>query len=96
MPSVGCVQSTRHCRRIVRRMTNGNDGCVKDVLARSVRTRRQDAGLSQHDLAAEAGVRQALISEIEIGSANPTLETLEKIARALDVGIGDLLSGPAA
>ena len=48
---------------------------------------------SQHDLASEAGVRQALISSLEVATANPTLESLEKVAGALNVSVAELLSG---
>jgi transcriptional regulator with XRE-family HTH domain len=47
---------------------------------------------SQLDLANEAGVRQALIGSIEHGRANPTLESLDKVASALDVAVADLLA----
>jgi len=54
---------------------------------------RQEKSWSQHDLAGEAGVRQALISSLEVATANPTLESLEKVAGALNVSVADLLSG---
>jgi transcriptional regulator with XRE-family HTH domain len=41
---------------------------------------------------AERYVRQALISSIEGGHANPTLESLDKVASALDVAVADLLA----
>ena len=59
-------------------------------LAANVRQLRQDAGLSQQDLAAAAKIRQALISEIERGEANPTLESLVKLAEALRVDLARL------
>jgi transcriptional regulator with XRE-family HTH domain len=34
----------------------------------------------------------ALISSIEGGRANPTLESLDKVALALDVAVADLLA----
>jgi transcriptional regulator with XRE-family HTH domain len=36
--------------------------------------------------------RQALISSIERGSANPPLESLDKVASALDVAVADLVA----
>ncbi len=45
---------------------------------------RQDKALTQEELAARAGVSQAMVSEYERG-AIPTLETAAKICRALDV-----------
>jgi transcriptional regulator with XRE-family HTH domain len=35
---------------------------------------------------------QALISSIEHGHANPTRESLDKVASALDVAVADLLA----
>jgi transcriptional regulator with XRE-family HTH domain len=65
---------------------------TKRVMARNIRRMRQDKSWSQHDLANEAGVRQALISSLEIATANPTLESMEKVAGALNVRLADLLS----
>lgn len=65
---------------------------VRRSLAAGLKSGRQDRGLSQSDLAAKAGVRQALVSQIESAEANPTLETLCKLATALNVGIEALLA----
>jgi transcriptional regulator with XRE-family HTH domain len=72
-------------------MARRNSGQTRQLLARNVRRLRQKKSWSQHDLANEAGVRQALVSSIESGQANPTLESLDKVALALDVAVGDLL-----
>jgi transcriptional regulator with XRE-family HTH domain len=62
------------------------------VLGRNVRRLRKKRGWSQEHLAAEAGeLRQALISQIETGRANPTFDTLEYVAAALGVRVYDLL-----
>jgi transcriptional regulator with XRE-family HTH domain len=63
---------------------------VRRGLALSVRALRQKREWSQTELAAQAGVRQALVSAIEVQSANPTVESLNKIASALGVRIEDL------
>ena len=46
--------------------------------------------MSQEDLASEADIRRALISEIERGEANPTLESVIRIASALRVRLSEL------
>ncbi|MGY4224984.1 transcriptional regulator with XRE-family HTH domain [Bradyrhizobium sp. USDA 4503] len=69
---------------------------VKRQLARNLRRLRLERSWSQDDLAAEANVRQALVSAMEVAAANPTLETLDKVAAALGVGVADLLAVPAA
>lgn len=42
---------------------------------------RRAAGMTQRELAEACGVQQAVISRIEHGQGNPTLETLEALAR---------------
>lgn len=46
---------------------------------------RQRAGLSQVQLAEQSGVGQSEISRIENGQANPTLDTLDRLAGPLKV-----------
>jgi transcriptional regulator with XRE-family HTH domain len=65
---------------------------AKRLIARNIRRMRRHKSWSQHDLANEAGVRQALISSLEIATANPTLEPLDKVAGALNVRLADLLA----
>ncbi len=48
-----------------------------------VRWARQDAGLSQRELATRAGVSQQQIAKLESPDENPTVGTLDKVARAL-------------
>ena len=43
---------------------------------------RARAGLSQRELAARAGATQALVARIERGQANPTIDTIARIANA--------------
>jgi len=45
---------------------------------------RLELGLTQHDLAARAGVSQPLIARIESGDVDPRLSTLHKIFNAFD------------
>jgi transcriptional regulator with XRE-family HTH domain len=56
---------------------------IKESMGREVRYRREQAGLSQADLAKEADVRVETISRIEREKGNPTLDTLDNIVRAL-------------
>lgn len=49
----------------------------------AIRWARQDAGLTQAQLAERAGVSQPQIAKLERPRANPTIDTLEKVARAL-------------
>lgn len=65
---------------------------LRATLARRVKERRQLSNLSQRDLAERAGVRQALVSQIELSEANVTLDSLVRIAIALDVDLAGLFA----
>ncbi len=57
----------------------------------NIRKLRQKKGISQDRLSKKADLALNTIVKIETGeSPNPTVETLEKIAKALDVQVGDL------
>jgi len=63
---------------------------LKDTLACRVRELRRAKRMNQRELAEAAAIRQALVSQIERGEANPTLDTIVKIAMALEVRFSDL------
>jgi transcriptional regulator with XRE-family HTH domain len=62
-------------------------------LASSIRTLRLRSGLSQRQLAGRMSVPRTYVSKIENEKATPTLSSLERLARALEVTVPDLLSG---
>ena len=71
-------------------MAGRDSQSARRILARNLRRLRLERGWSQDDLAAEARTRQALVSGIEIGAANPTLASLEKLAATLEVTLAEL------
>lgn len=64
---------------------------VRKRLGRNLRTRREAAGLSQEAFADAAGIHRTYISDIERGVRNPTIEVVDRIAKALHVSAGSLL-----
>lgn len=62
-------------------------------VARSIRCLRLRAGLSQRQLALRMQVPRTYISKIENEKAMPTLSSMERLARALQVTVPDLLRG---
>src|SRR6266705_6151679 len=62
-------------------------------LAASIRSMRLRNGLSQRQLALRMSVPRTYVSKIENEKATPTLSSLERLARALEVAVPDLLSG---
>jgi transcriptional regulator with XRE-family HTH domain len=62
-------------------------------LATSIRSLRLRSGLSQRQLATRMAVPRTYVSKIENEKATPTLSSLERLARALEVSVPELLSG---
>lgn len=56
---------------------------------KELRQMREKAGISQSALARQSGVDRATINKIEHGKRTPGIETLMKLAAALDAEIGD-------
>ena len=65
------------------------DICLK--FGKRVRKARKSIGLSQEELAHEAGSNRTYISDVERGTRNPSIEVVERIAQALNVTMGSLL-----
>ncbi len=62
-------------------------------LATSIRSLRLRNGLSQRQLAGRMSVPRTYVYKIENEKATPTLSSLERLARALEVTVPELLSG---
>ena len=61
-------------------------------IADNIKKYRNKLGISQDKLSKLADVTYNTIIKIESGAnINPTIETLSKIAKALDVGVDDLI-----
>ena len=70
-------------------VSNMTDSAKK--LAENMKKIRARKHMSQGDICRELGVDRAYISTIESGKQNPTLATIENIANALGVSVGELL-----
>ena len=62
-------------------------------LAQSIRSLRLRNGMSQRQLALRMSVPRTYVSKIENEKATPTLSSLERLARALEVSVPSLLTG---
>ena len=62
------------------------------VLGRNVRDVRKLRGMSQEDLAHEAGMKRSYLSDLERGQRNPTVRALGRLADALSVAPSALLA----
>ncbi len=52
---------------------------------------REQINLSQNQLAKKAKISQSMLSDIESKKVSPTLKTLKKISKALNVKLVDIL-----
>lgn len=60
-------------------------------LGRNIRRIREQKKMSQGDICRATGFDRAQMSNIESGNGNPTLATIDKIAKALNVSSDELL-----
>jgi transcriptional regulator with XRE-family HTH domain len=67
-----------------------------DRVGQRLKSARHELGLSTRALAAEAGVSQSLISQIERGECEPSLSTLRSISAALGLMPHDLIGQQAS
>jgi transcriptional regulator with XRE-family HTH domain len=61
------------------------------LLGRNIRACREARGLTQEQLALDAGMKRSYVSELERGLRNPTVRALGRLAGALAVEPVELL-----
>ena len=61
------------------------------VFGNHIRACREQANLTQEELARRMGCSQSYISQIEASDARPTLGTLQKVAEAVGCRVGELV-----
>lgn len=65
---------------------------LRNALAQNVKSIRKKQGLSQEGLADQCDLHRTYIGSIERSERNVTLQTLEVLAKALNVSVIELLS----
>jgi len=73
-----------------------NLSAVTSRVIRLLREERVRAGVSIYRLSKRSGVSQQMIGYVERGMRNPTLDTLLRIATALDVDLSKLIKRATA
>lgn len=63
------------------------------TVAENIKRLRKEKGFTQKQLAEKCGMAESTLRQYEIGYRNPKLETLHKIANALDISIILLVEG---
>ena len=63
---------------------------IAKIIGQRIRNYRTQKGLSQEKLAELAGCLPTYIGQLERGEKNATLESVEKIASAMDISLSEL------
>lgn len=67
---------------------------ARALLSCNLRRLRAASGLSQQRLAASAGVDRSYISDLERQAENPSIDSLDRLARALAVPMAEFFAPP--
>lgn len=65
---------------------------IRERVGLNLQRLRRERQMSQEELSDRSGVHQTYLSGVERGKRNPTVGLLEKIARALDVDVADIVA----
>jgi predicted transcriptional regulator len=76
--------STEAIERIRERLSHADDGWFFAQIAGKVAERRKELGLSQAELAELVATTQSAVARLESGGRPPRIDTLLRIADALD------------
>lgn len=69
-----------------------NRNSARERFASNLRAIRKEQAFSQEDLAAEAGLHRTYVGSVERGERNISIDSMERLAAALNVDIVDLLA----
>jgi len=78
-------------------MTSISDNDQNDLLninqnfATTLKVLRKEKGLTQHNLREKSGLSLRMISDLECGIRQPTLGTLFKLAKGLNISMSELI-----
>lgn len=64
---------------------------IRETFARNLRLARQERGLSQEELAHLADIDRTYVSSLERCVYSPSIEVLDRLAKALNVEAADLI-----
>ena len=80
----------------MKRIARGSQTSASAAVGTQVKRRREQRGMAAAELARQAGLSKATLSQIEAGNGNPTIETLDAIAVTLRIPLTDLLTRDSA
>ncbi|GLQ76889.1 transcriptional regulator [Mesorhizobium huakuii] len=69
---------------------------IREAFAQNLRALRRARGLSQEELAHQAGIDRTYISALERNVYNASIDVVDRLAEVLGVDVGELLKRPSA
>jgi len=63
---------------------------IRKALGQAIRKHRERLDLTQEELAEKAEVHRTYLADIERGTRNPSIESIRRVAYALQIPISDL------
>ncbi len=69
-----------------------SENSLQIIVGKNIQKIRESKGISQQELAAKCNFEKSNMSRLEAGRVNPTLSTLEKVAKALDVTLAEIFT----
>jgi CheY-like chemotaxis protein/DNA-binding XRE family transcriptional regulator len=66
---------------------------MRKLFGAEVKRRRNGLGLSQEQLAEQADLHRTYVSDVESGKRNPSLASIDRLARALGASLGSVFAG---
>lgn len=65
---------------------------IREILGKNLRQKRIEKQISQEELAEIAGLHRTYIGSVERGERNISIDNIEKLCKALNMSIKELLS----
>ncbi|MFO0881773.1 MAG: helix-turn-helix transcriptional regulator [Gemmataceae bacterium] len=65
---------------------------IRERFGSALRAVREERGLTQEQLAHQAGIHRTYLSDVERGARNISLVILDKLARALELSLAELFA----
>ena len=66
---------------------------IENLFGQILRKLRAEKGISQEDLGFKSGYHRTYISLLERGQKNPSLQTIFRLAKALEISPSELIRG---
>jgi CheY-like chemotaxis protein len=67
-------------------------GALRQLFGTAIKNKRSELGISQEELADRAGLHRTYVSDVERGARNLSLESIEKLAGALELSVSGLFA----